>query len=430
MREQVCIVLNERESTKAKAAEALSARLRELGITSSRIPVTEEIEGILKQRLPRVLVLDYLLGDFSTGLDILLGLKNIDADRRPHVLFLTDEPSLQVAVEALREGALHFIELDDPQAIQKASDEIHAILNQAPSLAAQPRSYPKLDDLVFGAPASISLRNQIQEAASKRSAVVFVHGKPGSGVSTVARTLQGMHLSSTFARSIDLKHFQDNLLETCGLVPARDELRLGSNLSLIVEHAEEEDGELLDYVGRNFESLWSAQNNINSSFLILCSNDAQALKAWKARVPLHVISLPGLNERKEDIAAFVQRCVREAEEFAGRKIKPFSPEIITWLGSLAWPGELRQLRSVVIDAAIGVGFGEENIRAALESRLELWEDPALQETCAHIDPLAAAAVLELSGFRYQIAAARLGCSARSLYDLLHPAAVQRKGTPV
>ncbi len=376
MRQDVCIVLNERESTKAKAAEALSSRLREVGITSSRIPVTEEIEAILKQRLPRVLVIDYLLGDFSTGLDILLSLKSIDADRRPRVIFLTDEPSLQVAVEALREGASHFIELDDPQAINKVSSEIREILNHAPATAVQPHNYPKLDDLIFGAPASIALRNQIQENAVKRTPVVFVHGAPGSGISTAARALQGMQLSSTFSRCIDLRHFQENLLESCGLVPARDELRLGANLSLIIEHAEEEDGDLLEYVSKNYDSLWpAAQLSNNASFLILCSSDIKTAQAWKKQLPVQILSVPSMEQRKEDIAALVQRFVREAEEFTSRKIKPFSPETITWLSGLSWPGELRQLRSVILDAAIGMSFGEENVRSAVEKRMELWRRP-------------------------------------------------------
>ena len=71
MREDVCIVLNEREPSKSKAAEALQAQLQSRGITSSRPVIDRNIEEILVTRMPQVLLLDYLIGDYSTGLDIM-----------------------------------------------------------------------------------------------------------------------------------------------------------------------------------------------------------------------------------------------------------------------------------------------------------------------------------------------------------------------
>ncbi|MBN8550780.1 MAG: hypothetical protein J0M12_15810 [Deltaproteobacteria bacterium] len=421
MREQVCIVLNERESTKAKAAEALSSRLRDAGITSSRIPVTNEIESVLKQRLPRIVVVDYLLGDFSTGLDILNGLNTLDADRRPKVIFLTDEPSVQVAVEALREGASHYIELDDAQAIDKVTAEVRELLSAAPAAGPAVPVYPKIDDLVFAAPASLRVRNQIQEAALTRAPIVFLYGKLGSGISTAARALQGLQVSAAYSRSIDLRHTEHCLLELCGLSPVREELRLGSTLSLIVEHIEEEDGAFLAHLAAHRESLWPASGaSENSSFLIVCSSDAQTLRAWQSQLSPVVIELPALAERKEDIAPLVQRFVREAEECSGRKLKPFAPEVVTWIATQQWNGDMRQLRSVVIDAAIGASFGEEEVRSAIEARLELWNEQHGQRESISLDPLAAAAALEVAGYRYQAAAARLGCSTRALYALLHP----------
>ncbi|RIL08412.1 MAG: hypothetical protein DCC75_09015, partial [Proteobacteria bacterium] len=73
MREPVTIVLNEREANKARAAEVLQRTLQDLGITASRLEIDEHIEDTILKKAPRVLVLDYLLGDYSTGLDVLQG---------------------------------------------------------------------------------------------------------------------------------------------------------------------------------------------------------------------------------------------------------------------------------------------------------------------------------------------------------------------
>lgn len=422
MREQVCIVLNERESNKAKAADALSARLRDLDITASRIPVTENLESVLKQRLPRVIVVDYLLGDFSTGLDILTASNRIDPERRPAVIFLTDEPSIHVAVEALRNGALHFVELDDAQAIPKVCEEIRSYLASAPRTAAPlPASYPAVDDLILASAKAQKLLSVLKETAAKRSPISVVLGNPGSGVSTVASALRGLQAAEGFTRSIDLKLFTGDLLEIAGLRPAREELRLGNNFSLILENAQEDTGEFLEALAHAAERLWPQTHRTeNSSFLIACTNDAQTAAAWQRSAGAELIQVPALADRKEDMAAFVQRFLRQAEELTTRRVKPFPAEVIAWLSSLPWPGELTQLRSIVIDAGIAVSLGEENVRAALDDRLERWLECNTLASRITLEPLEAAATLERCEYRYQTAAARLGCSVKALYQLLHP----------
>ena len=133
MRERVCIVLNERESTKEKAANSLEEKLREADITASRIEIDKHIVDVICERYPEVLVLDYLIGDYSTGLDIqaAVNAKKVGEHvSKPKIVFLTDEPSVPVAVEALKNGAVEYIELDNPQAVQNTARVVAELLKE------------------------------------------------------------------------------------------------------------------------------------------------------------------------------------------------------------------------------------------------------------------------------------------------------------
>lgn len=428
MREQVCIVLNEREGTKAKAAESLITQLKAADITASRIPVTEQLPQILKQRQPKVVVLDYLLGDYSTGLDILSALQNLEVEKRPRVIFLTDEPSIQVAVDALRGGAQHYIELDDPHAISKCVREVQVALENQKSPPLPHFSLPSLDDLILGSPAARSLEAALRTTAQKQAPIICITGKSGSGLTTTARALLGLQPVAPFYRIISMRSFCGELLDLAGLEPRRSEACLGNGLSMVIEHAEEEDGSLLEYISSNRESLWPDDAvGMTESLLIIVSSDPTVASAWQRLAQATTITVPSLAERIDDIPALVQRFVRRAEEFCDRRFKPFPSEVISWLASLAWPGEIKQLESVVTDAALAAANSEDTLKSQIEERRILWNELATVPSSSAIDSLEAASILEQCNFRYPIAAARLGCSVKQLRTLFRTP--HQEGTP-
>ena len=412
MREQVCIVLNEREPSKAKAAESLVVQLKASGITASRIPVTEQLPQILKQRQARVVVLDYLLGDYSTGLDILAALRSLDEERRPTVIFLTDEPSIQVAVDALRGGALHFVELEDPQALGKVTREVESAFKNESAVPLPSIHLPDIDDLVLGSPAGRILEAQMKAAVAKQAPIICVTGRAGSGLSTIAHALLRLSATPRYARTISLRTYDGDLLAAAGIDPSYPSLRLGNGLSLVIEHAEEEDGKLLQTLAEKKTSLWGADGDPNSTLIVVSSEETLA-QAWQRQTNAEIIRIPALSDRADDMAAFVQKFLRKAEEYGGKRVKPFPADVMAWLSKQTWPGQVRQLESVVIDTALSAPV-EINLIAELESRIQLWEEAAILPGSLSLDPLSAAAVLEQYDFCFQAAAARLGCSVKAL----------------
>jgi len=423
MRETVCIVLNEREAQKARAADMLQNALSELAITSSRLEVCEEINELIKERLPQILVLDYLLGDYSTGLDVLNALASLPEDKRPSVFFLTDEPSVQVAVEAMRLGACNYFEIDNPQSISRLAREIQQILRErrvhSSRVLPRPRSL-SLKDLVAQAESSRNMIIQARTLLLKCPSVIIVHGPAGSGRSTIAQALLAGRRAG-FSRIIDLATCAEPLSDMLGLNPSNSGPKLGLDLSVLIENLEADTGELADLIFSRANRIWRASIGSSSS-LILCSTAPEITQAWKSLVKeCEVLRVPPLGERTEDIPALVQKFIEEACDISGQKLARFDGELISWLATLDWPGQVRELKAVVLNAALASAFSAEPKKQIISLYKDLWESEIKQQKAAPpLSVLTAASVLEMCGHNYRMAAARLGCSPQALLKLLYP----------
>lgn len=412
MREQVCIVLNERESTKAKAAEALEKHLRAQNITTSRIKVDQNINSAVKQRSPEVVVLDYLLGDYSTGLDVMAAFRKVDPERRPSFLFYTDEPSVQVAVEAMKQGARDYVTLDDPQALGKLASTIKDLVRPVNPLP-RASALPGLDDLVCTAPKSLALLRRLKESCAKAAPIILLSGKSGSGLSTLASAISVTRGKQQNFDVFDARSCDEDILEFFGLrVPRPARGRLGLDRCGLLEHAEDESGSLIRYIQENSRSMWHDGN-----FLVLTTNSPDSIKAWSSLAGIELIQVPELADRIDDIPALAQRAVREVENFIEKKPKPLPNEVLTWLKSQNWPGDIRQLRACIVDASITATLEDGDLLSLLVERKELWDLEA-QPNPSKLDPIEAAYVFEFAGGDYRRAAALLGCSAKELHKTL------------
>jgi len=418
MREQVCMVLNERESEKAKMAADLEKRLRAQNITVSRASADENLLKVISLKKPSILVLDYLLGDYTTGLDILTTLKS-ENQEGPKIIFLTDEPSISVAVSALTSGAIGYFEVGDPAALYEVEKKILAELQDASFDPPAPVQTMGLEDMLTQ---SKKFRNSVSKAQSlisQKAPLVFIHGPPGSGLSTFASAMVAARKSNTFVKTLDLHTFDGCFEETLGLLrhSSFTTLKLGSTLSLIIEHTEDDTGELLDILARNYKKLWPKElKNCNDSFVCLCSTSEGSLKTWQKLLPVEVVKLSPLQERSEDIPALAQQFYSEASIFTGNKAN-LKPEVLMWLKTLAWPGNLRQLKAVILDVACNPEFGKLEQRTMLEESIEFWENSNQCHT-PEIDQMTAAMVLEMTQQNYRIAAAKLGCSPAALKNIV------------
>ena len=101
-------------------------------------------------------------------------------------------------------------------------------------------------------------------------------------------------------------------------------------------------------------------------------NFIEAMQAGRFRSDLYyrlnetVISLPPLRERGEDIGTFARKFLHDASSELGKPTPSISPEALLELHRHPWPGNLRELRSVMKRAAL---FGNDLISGTDMSRL-------------------------------------------------------------
>ena len=423
MRDEVCIILNEREPPKKRAVDQLIERLAAAGISASRMTPSAELGEIIAVNPPRVLVLDYLLGDFTTGLDLLEKLGRLDEARRPGTFFLTDEPSVQAAVDALRLGAAHWLELGNPQAVEILACEIRARLAAAPERSTRRLITRRLDNLVAAAPASQELIQRAKILAARRVPLVIIHGPSGSGLTALAEALQLELTQSQVYRRIDLAVSNFSAAEILDWDhTGSGGFGSGCDFSLIIERAEEDDGALIEIMAREHSRIFSADRGA-AAFVIVSTACPQTARAWQRLTQAELLPVPPLAVRSEDIPALTQLFVRESEALCHKKIPPFKPGVLEWICRQAWPQNVKQLRAAVTDAAISATFCDEPIEQLLAAARRHWEalpgDTPIDDSSA--GKLTAALVVADCGWNFRIAAARMGISQPALRRLLMPA---------
>lgn len=90
------------------------------------------------------------------------------------------------------------------------------------------------------------------------------------------------------------------------------------------------------------------------------------------RLGWHVIWIPPLRERREDLPALVAYAIKRVNERYGMKVEGMTAEALAVLQGYAWPGNVGELMSVVEAAVVeseGEWVGVETIRRALAA----WE---------------------------------------------------------
>ena len=133
------------------------------------------------------------------------------------------------------------------------------------------------------------------------------------------------------------------------------------------------------------------------------------------------LHMPLLHERGNDVLEFAHYFLQQANNELGRNITDFTPDAQAALLHYAWPGNLREMRNVVVRAAL-LAEGETYITA---NRLNLpATTPAMQVGAMAIKPTADEELarireaLQMTGGNKSRAAQLLGIDRKTLYNKL------------
>jgi two-component system nitrogen regulation response regulator GlnG len=355
------------------------------GLNVLTAPTAAQGLDIVRRQRPDAVILDVRLADMS-GLEAFDRIRQIDP--RLPVIIITAFAATETAIEAMKRGAFEYLlkPLEFHQlreVVQRALElsrfrHVPAVLDD-PSQPSPDRAVPggvAADRIVGRSPAMQEIYKAVGRVAS-RDVTVLITGESGTGKELIARAL--FHHSGRVAApflAINCAAIPETLLEgelfghERGAFTGADRRRIGK--------FEQADGGtlFLDEIGdmsaatqskvlrvlqeQRFERLAGSETIQTDVRLIAATNkDLSAeVAAGRFRTDLFYrlndfqIHIPPLRERREDVPLLVEYFLAQFGRTLGRTIRTVLPEVLSLLEGFDWPGNVRQLQSVLKYAVI------------------------------------------------------------------------------
>lgn len=337
----------------------------------------EEALRTLESVSPVVCLLDIYLPGIN-GLELFRKLKALD--RKLPIIFITSDSASDTAIEAMRVGAFDYLSkplnleqlrnlVGSAVAARQLMDEPIALQIGEPDASGE--------QFVGRSQAMIEVFKQIGRVAAQ-NVTVLIRGESGCGKELVARALvQHSDRSDQPYVAVNCAAIPDQLLESelfgheKGAFTGADKRRTG--------RFEQCDGGtiLLDEVGdmasivqgkvlrllqeQRFERVGGNESITTNVRIIAATNrpleqmveDGTFREDLLYRLNGFTINLPPLRDRREDIPLLLEYFLRRAKgEMRKSDLRGISPVALEMLVGYTWPGNVRQLQSVVRQAVL------------------------------------------------------------------------------
>ncbi len=342
--------------------------LEDEGYAIRTAPDSDAALAAIRARRPSLLILDiWMQGGGMDGLELLDMVKGFDTELP--VLMISGHGNIETAVSAIKRGAYDFLEKPFK------SDRLLIMVQRALEAASLRRENRRLrtqaiaPEGLLGRSAVITqLKGMIGKVAPANSRIL-ISGPPGSGKELAARLI---HDASPRARS------EFVALSAAGISPERMDSELfgeegeggrpkkigaferahGGTLFLdeVADMPRETQGRILRVlVEQRFRRVGGDQN-VQVDVRVISSsskNLREEIEAERFREDLYhrlnvvPVRVPGLGERREDIAELVEHFIQRIAEATGLPRRILGEDAIATLQVHDWPGNVRQLRNNV-----------------------------------------------------------------------------------
>jgi DNA-binding NtrC family response regulator len=333
---------------------------------------------VVRSGVPDVVLLDIRLPDRS-GLDVYEEIRTFDA--RIPVIFVTIAKAADTAIEAMKRGAFNY--LYKPLDLQQLRATVLEALDvarrmRAPVVLAPAAPDPAIDGAIFGScPAMLEVYKAIGRVAAQ-DVTVLLTGESGTGKELVARAIyQHSRRSKAPFLALNCAAIPENLLESelfgheKGAFTGADRRRIGkfeqcSGGTILLDEIGDMPLALQAKVLRllqeqTFERV-GGNETIRTDVRIIASTHRD-LKARSEeekfrsdlyyRLGVFTIHLPPLRERgEEDIDLLARNYVERFSRELAREVRDIAPEAMERLRSYPWPGNIRELQSVLKQAIL------------------------------------------------------------------------------
>jgi two-component system, NtrC family, response regulator AlgB len=345
------------------------------GASSGELGLTELKEGKFDSVL-----LDLNLGP-EKGLDILEQILK----RQPNlpVVMFTAQGSVKNAVEAMRRGAVDFLEKPFTR------DQFHLVLARVQRFHQLSQNIERLElevkdsnaqspDILLDS--SVPLVKEVMDTvlrAAKTPASILILGESGTGKSVVARAVhQQSHLADKPFVTVSCPSLSKELLESelFGHVKGaftgamRDhwgKVKAASGGTLFLDEIGDLPMEIQPKLlrllqEREYERV--GENITRQAEVRIIAATSRDLKKRVAegafredlyfRLNVITAEMPPLRQRQSDLVRFAEHYFKHFAALCGRRLEGFSEEAFAAIGAYSWPGNFRELRNAIERAVI------------------------------------------------------------------------------
>lgn len=333
-----------------------------------------EVISTLRRRPYDVVLLDIQLPD-RNGMALLHEIQELD--RRLPIIFMTIEATSHTAIEAMQMGAFDYLAkplaVDALRVLVERAIEQRSLSSVPVEIAAEDHEIAAGEELFIGQSTPMLEVFKAIGRVSKQAVPVLIRGESGTGKELVARALyQYSHRADKPFLAVNCAALPDSLLESelfgheKGAFTSADSRRIGkfeqcNGGTLFLDEIGDMSPNVQAKVLRvlqeqRFERIGG--NKVLDTDVRIVAATNQPLERMVAdgefredllyRLNGVTITLPPLHQRGQDIKRLIQYFLSQAKrEMDKPDLQGLAPEAVELLVNYKWPGNVRQLRSVV-----------------------------------------------------------------------------------
>jgi DNA-binding NtrC family response regulator len=345
-----------------------------------------EVANLVKENEISVMVLDLMMPGLS-GQTVL----EVTREKHPEipVIVSTAINDIDSAIDCMRNGAFDYVpktaetgrlaaSIRHALSIRELQSDYSALKDTL--LAAKRPESPAFSDLVTADERMISVLRYVETIAASPKPILIM-GESGTGKELMAQAIHRLSGRNGPLVSLNIAGFDDTMFSDSlfghkrGAFTGADTDRGG-----LIERAE--GGTLfLDEIGelslvsqvkllrliedKLYYPLGADLPKATNATVITATNrdlrSATMASTFRLdlfyRLQTHLVQLPPLRERPSDLALLISHFVRQTAERIGRGVPSIPDELILLLESYDFPGNVRELESMVFDAMSGLKGG-------------------------------------------------------------------------
>src|SRR5438034_2769511 len=358
--------------------ESLDILLNNWGFEPLQAADTNEAMLIVEHRDPDIVISDVVMPEMS-GLELLRQLK-IGNPHRP-VLLITAQGSIDMAVEAMKQGARDFLtkpitDFSKLQALLEDAEKEIEMRRKAKRLTARLEKEGGPGEFVGAIKAMREVFATIESVASRDVSVMII-GESGTGKELVARGIHDLSnrqnkpfvainaaaMPETLIESEVFGHERGAFTGAIGVRPGCFEQAHGGTLFLdeIAEMPMSLQPKLLRVLSDGRVRRLGGSHEFEFDVRVVAATNTDPLQAIEEghlredlyyRLAVLTIGLPPLRDRPEDVPLLAQHFVTEFNRKHNTAIEGISDEASLLLKTYHWPGNVRELRNVIERATV------------------------------------------------------------------------------